>query len=111
MCKRASDWIEYSQSRTCPVQTQAAGLSFLETVQLAKRWTGTAANAAGFVEQACDIETLVVAAQERAAQLAPLAANRKNYGGQKQRLFGENAAINEVHGAAYMLANPSLYSH
>jgi enoyl-CoA hydratase/carnithine racemase len=84
---------------------------FFETVQLAKRWTGTAANAAGFVEQACDIETLVVAAQERAAQLAPLAANRKNYGGQKQRLFGENAAINEVHGAAYMLANPSLYSH
>ena len=50
---------------------------FFETVQLAKRWTGTAANAAGFVEQACDIETLVVAAQERAAQLAPLAANRK----------------------------------
>jgi enoyl-CoA hydratase/carnithine racemase len=84
---------------------------FFETVQLAKRWTGPAAQAAGFVEQIADVESLVLAAQERAAQLAPLAAYRENYGGQKRRLFGENAAINEVHGAAYMLANPDQYGH
>jgi enoyl-CoA hydratase/carnithine racemase len=84
---------------------------FFETVQLAKRWTGTAAHAAGFVEQACDVETLLASAQDRAAQLAPLAAHRENYGGQKQRLFGEHAAINDVHGAAYMLANPGQYAH
>lgn len=84
---------------------------FFETVQLAKRWTATAAHAAGFVEKACDIEGLVGSAQERAAQLAPMAANRENYGDQKQRLFGAHAAISGVHGAAYMLSNPSLYSH
>ena len=84
---------------------------FFETVQLAKRWTGPAAQTAGFVEQVCDVEGLLGMAQARAAQLAPLAANRENYGGQKQRLFGENAAINDVHGAAYMLANSDRYSH
>ena len=84
---------------------------FFETVQLAKRWTGSMAQAAGFVEHVDDVETLLAAAQERAAQLAPLAANRENYGGQKVRLFGENAAINEVHGAAYMLANSGKYAH
>lgn len=85
--------------------------AFFETVQLAKRWTGPAAQVAGFVEQVGDVEELLGMAQARAAQLAPLAANRENYGGQKQRLFGENAAINEVHGAAYMLANSDKYSH
>ena len=84
---------------------------FFETVQLAKRWTGPTAQTAGFVEQVGDIEQLLDLAQQRAAQLAPLAANRENYGGQKQRLFGENAAINEMHGAAYMLANSDKYSH
>lgn len=84
---------------------------FFETVQLAKRWTGAAAQAAGFVEHACDIESLLASTQARAAQLAPLALNRDNYGGQKQRLFGEHAAINDVHGPAYMLANPSQYAH
>ena len=84
---------------------------FFETVQLAKRWTGPAAQGAGFVEQACDLETLLASAQARAAQLAPLAAHRENYGDQKQRLFGEQAAINGVHGAAYMLANPDQYGH
>ncbi len=85
--------------------------TFFETVQLAKRWTGPAAQSAGFVEQACDLDTLLGTAQARAAQLAPLAAHRENYGGQKQRLFGEHAAINDVHGAAYMLAHPDLYRH
>ena len=65
----------------------------------------------GFVEQVGDVETLLAAAQARAAQLAPLAAHRENYGGQKRRLFGEHAAINDLHGAAYMLANPDQYGH
>ena len=85
--------------------------AFFETVQLAKRWTGPAAQSAGFVEQVGDVETLLAAAQARAAQLAPLAAHRENYGGQKRRLFGEHAAINDLHGAAYMLANPDQYGH
>ena len=85
--------------------------AFFETVQLAKRWTGPMAQAAGFVEHIDDAEALLGAAQERATQLAPLAANRDNYRDQKQRLFGENAAINEVHGAAYMLANSERYHH
>ena len=66
---------------------------FFETVQLAKRWTGPAAQSAGFVEHACDVDALLGAAQARAAQLAPLAAHRENYGDQKQRLFGEHAAM------------------
>jgi len=85
--------------------------AFFETVQLAKRWTGPMAQAAGFVEHIDDADALLGAAQERATQLAPLAANRDNYRDQKQRLFGENAAINEVHGAAYMLANSERYHH
>ncbi|NCF45690.1 MAG: enoyl-CoA hydratase [Proteobacteria bacterium] len=85
--------------------------AFFETVQLAKRWTGPSALAAGFVEQIDDVETLLAAAQERAAQLAPLATNRENYGDQKRRLFGEHAAISDIHGPAYMLANPDQYAH
>ena len=85
--------------------------AFFETVQLAKRWTGPVAQAAGIVEHIDDVETLLVSAQERAAQLAPLAANRTNYGDQKKRLFGEHAAISDIHGAAFMLANPDQYAH
>ncbi len=79
--------------------------AFHETVMLAKRWTGPAAAAAGFVEAAVPLESLTDAVMERAASLAPLAANRENYGWQKQALYGENAAINNNHGAAHMLLN------
>ena len=48
---------------------------------------------------------------QRAKELAPLGANRETYGGQKERLFGENAALNSPHGAAHMLKNSDLYRH
>ncbi len=79
--------------------------AFHETIMLAKRWTAPAAAAAGFVEAAVPLDTLNDAVMERAASLAPLATNRENYGWQKQVLYGENAAINNVHGAGHMLSN------
>lgn len=79
--------------------------AFHETVMLAKRWTAPAAVAAGFVEAALPLEDLHDAALTRAAELAPLATNRENYGGQKETLYGASAALNQVHGPAHMLKN------
>lgn len=79
---------------------------FFETVQLAKRWTGPDALAAGIVSQTASVEELLGAAMKRAAELAPLGANRAAFGGQKESIFGENAALNEPHGAAHMLKHP-----
>lgn len=83
--------------------------AFFETVQLARRWTGPEALAAGIVQRIADQESLPGLAMERAKTLAPLGAKREIYGGQKELLFGENAAINGPHGAAYMLRNLSEY--
>ena len=88
-----------------------SGSAFFETVQLAKRWAAPAALAAGIVQQIADVEELLAVAHAKAAELAPLAANRENYGGQKETLFGENAAINGAHGPAYMLRNSAQYGH
>ena len=49
------------------------------------------------------------AARGRATELAPLAANRKAYGAQKENLYGENAAINNPHGPAHMLKNADQF--
>ena len=76
---------------------------FFETVQLARRWTAPEALAAGIVQRVAPLDELQVVAQEHAEQLAPLGANREIYGGQKERIFGENAALNTPHGAAHML--------
>lgn len=84
---------------------------FFETVQLARRWTGTAALEAGIVQQVSDIDALRDTAIARATELAPLGAKREVYGGQKERLFGSNAAINDTNGAAHMLRNLDQYSH
>ena len=78
---------------------------FYETVQLARRWTGPDALDAGIVQDVADTDHLLANAQERAAQLAPLGANRAVFKTQKEWLFGEGAAINQPHGAAHMLAN------
>jgi len=86
-----------------------SGSAFFETVQLAKRWTGPAALAAGVVQQTASLEELPEAARQMAAQLAPLGANRELYGGQKERLFGENAVLDGPHGAAHMLRNMAEY--
>jgi len=79
--------------------------AFHETVILAKRWTAPAANAAGFVEEAVELDQVLPRAMERAAELAPLAVNRRNFGWQKETLYGTNAALNQPHGAAHMLKN------
>ena len=50
-------------------------------------------------------------AKAKGAELAPLATNRDNFQDQKERLYGENAAINESHGPAYMLKNADKYGH
>ena len=88
-----------------------SGNTFFETVQLAKRWTGPTALEAGIVQGIADTDTLLDQATQHAGALAPLGANRDNYQGQKEALFGENAAINQPHGAAYMLRNLDKYSH
>ena len=82
-----------------------------QTVLLAKRWSAPEAVAAGFVEAAVPRGQVLEASIERAASLAHLATNRRHYGWQKEQLYGENAAINQPHGAAHMLRNASQYSH
>jgi enoyl-CoA hydratase/carnithine racemase len=84
--------------------------AFFETVQLARRWTGPDAQSVGIVQQIADTDSLLSQAQARAAELAPLATNRANYGGQKERIYGENSAIEGAHGAAYLLRNLDKYS-
>ncbi len=79
--------------------------AFHETVMLAKRWTGPAAEAAGFVEAAVSLDQLSDRAMTRAAELAPLGANRVGYGWMKEQLYGPDAALNHPHGAAHMLKN------
>ena len=68
--------------------------SFFETVQLSKRWTGPDALNAGIVQAVGSIEELQEMALRKAEELAPLAADRKNFGAHKEMLYGENAAIN-----------------
>lgn len=85
--------------------------TFFETVQLARRWTGPEALAAGIVQATADFDQVLASAARRAAELAPLGANRKLYGGQKETIFGENAILNGPHGAAWMLRNLDHYGH
>lgn len=85
--------------------------AFHETVQLARRWTGPDAKAAGIVQQTGTADNLLKIATQRATELAPLGANRKVFGGQKETLYGENAVLNGPHGAAYMLKHLSEYQH
>jgi len=84
---------------------------FFETVQLARRWTGPDALAAGIVQGTASFEELPAVAARRAAELAPLGANRALYGGQKERLFGEHSVLDGEHGAAYKLRNLDRYGH
>jgi enoyl-CoA hydratase/carnithine racemase len=83
--------------------------AFHETVQLARRWTGPAALAVGIVQHVASAETLLDMARQRAMELAPLGANRKVFGAQKETLYGENAVINGPHGPAYMLKHSADY--
>ncbi len=85
------------------------GHTFFETVQLARRWTGPTAQAAGIVQHTASREELLTTARARAEALAPLGAHRKLFKKQKENIFGENAAINGPHGAAYMLENSDQF--
>jgi enoyl-CoA hydratase/carnithine racemase len=85
--------------------------AFHETVMLAKRWSGPAAVAAGFVEAAVPEDVLVETAMHRAAELAPLGRNREVFGWQKEQIYGEQAALNHPDGAAHLLRHPDRYPH
>ncbi len=85
--------------------------AFFETVQLARRWAAPQALEAGIVQHVAELDELLPLALQKAQELAPLGANREVYGRQKELLFGENAALNTPHGAAYMLKNSDKYSH
>ncbi len=82
---------------------------FHETVQLARRWTGPDALAAGMVQAVAAQPDVVPAAIERAAALAHLAKDRALFQWSKESIYGENAAINGGHGPAHMLRNASDY--
>jgi Delta3-Delta2-enoyl-CoA isomerase len=83
--------------------------AFYETVQLARRWTAADAAAAGIVQHLADVDEVLPVAITRARQLAPLARNRAVFQGQKERIYGERAALNHEHGPAYMLRNPASF--
>jgi enoyl-CoA hydratase/carnithine racemase len=82
-----------------------SGSAFFDTVQLARRWTGPDAKAAGFVNEVASREELLPLAKHKAQQLAPLGANRALYGQSKERIFGDSPSINDQNGAAYLLRN------
>jgi len=82
-----------------------SGSAFFDTVQLARRWTGPEAEAAGFVRATAPVEGLMDLAMGHAAQLAPLGADRALYGGSKERIFGDAPSINANAGAAHFLRN------
>lgn len=79
--------------------------AFHETVMLARRWTGPAAVTAGFVETSVPFDDVLPAAIERAAALAPLGANHKNFGWQKEAIYGQDSILNKPHGVAHVLRN------
>lgn len=80
-----------------------SGSAFFDTVQLARRWTGPEAKAAGFVQDTADSDTLLGKAMDKARQLAPLGADRDLFARSKERIFGESPSINDRSGAAHQL--------
>jgi enoyl-CoA hydratase/carnithine racemase len=78
---------------------------FFETVQLARRWTGPEAEQAGIVSAVFSLPDLLPKAIEKAESLKHLGSNRLVYQTMKERLFGQSASINDIHGAAHLLKN------
>ena len=85
--------------------------AFFQTVQFARRWTGPEALEAGVVQQVTDRTSNLSSAIKRAQSLAHLGANRANFRWMKEHIYGENAAINGIHGPAFMLRNSAQYIH
>ena len=83
---------------------------FFETVQLARRWTGKDAADVGIASAAYPLSYLMSKAIQKAESLKHLGANRKVYQTMKERLFGQTAPINNVHGAAHLLKNGIITS-
>jgi hypothetical protein len=83
--------------------------AFFETVQLARRWGGVDALAAGIVQQVAAKDAVRDVAIKTATGLVKLAKNREVFGWMKEHIYGENAALNGVHGPAFMLRNQSMY--
>ena len=79
--------------------------AFFDTVQLAHRWTGPSAQAAGFVHAVVSEDDLLPVAKNRAKQLAPFGTDRTLYANSKERIFGKNPSINEANGPAHQLRN------
>lgn len=82
---------------------------FFQTVQLAHRWAGPEALAAGIVQGTLPVETLVEIAHDKAQSLARLGKNRAIFGAMKERLFGEKAAVMGSDGAAHLLRNAGAH--
>jgi enoyl-CoA hydratase/carnithine racemase len=83
--------------------------AFFQTVLLARRWTAPDALETGIVQHIAAKEAVRDKAIETAAGLTRLAKNRKVLGWMKEHIYGENAAINNVHGPAFMLRNESMF--
>jgi len=66
---------------------------------------------AATLQQVADLPAVLPSAIERAQSVVHLGKNRVNFQWIKEHLYGENAAINGVHGPAYMLRHPDQYAH
>jgi len=84
--------------------------TFHQTVILAKRWGGREALDAGVVQQLADADALRDQAVQTAAGLARLARHRDVMGWMKERLYGDQAAINRPEGPAHMLRHLHDYA-
>jgi enoyl-CoA hydratase/carnithine racemase len=82
---------------------------FYESVQLARRWGGPHARDAGVINDIATMDELLQKAVTKAEELAPLAENRKQFGIQKENIFGENSILNDTNGAAYHLRTKARY--
>jgi len=83
---------------------------FYESIQLARRWGGIHARDAGVVNDVASQDELLPKAVAKGQELAPLAVNRKQFGIQKENVFGENSILNDTNGAAFHLRNKTHYS-
>ncbi|MCZ6617876.1 MAG: enoyl-CoA hydratase-related protein, partial [Gammaproteobacteria bacterium] len=83
---------------------------FHETVVLAKRWTGRDALSAGIVQATSTLDAIRTTAIQTAEAHLRVAGNRAVMTWMKERLYGEQSAISNPHGAAHMLRNPEDFS-
>ncbi len=82
---------------------------FYESVQLARRWGGPHAVEAGVANDVATMDELLPKALAKAEELAPLAVNRKQFGIQKENIFGEDSILNDTNGAAFHLRTKARY--